>query len=166
MHLRSTLLLVALVLLALCASGPAGAAQTYTDTIRGYEYFFTSTDGRFAGSASGALAGSWDADVRHTPLCRSCTPTATITGGSFSLATPYTFATGTFTGGTVQLTNPGANCSNETFDVEGILGSVGRWYSGSGSGTFSATLTHYRRSVFGSCVTYGASVAGTVSLTF
>jgi hypothetical protein len=166
MHLRRTLLIFALSLVALWASSSAAAAQTYRDTISGYEYYFTSTDGRFAGSASGALAGSWNANVRHTPLCLSCSPTATITGGSFSLATPYTLVTGTFTGGTVQVMNVGANCSNQTFDVEGILGSVGRWYAGSGSGTFSATLTHYRRSFLGRCVTYGASVAGTISLTF
>lgn len=29
-----------------------------------------------------------------------------------------------------------------------------------------ATLTHYRTSILGSCVTYGASVKGTISLTF
>jgi hypothetical protein len=166
MHLRRTLLILAVWLVALWASSSAAAAQTYRDTIRGYEYYFTSTDGRFAGSASGALAGSWNANVRHTRLCLSCSPTATITGGSFSLATPYTLVTGTFTGGTVQVKNVGANCSTQTFDVEGILGNVGRWYSGSGNGTFSATLTHYRRSLFGSCITYGASVAGTISLTF
>ena len=32
--------------------------------------------------------------------------------------------------------------------------------------TFAATLTHYRTSIFGSCVTYGASVRGALSLTF
>jgi hypothetical protein len=67
------------------ASG-AAAATTYTDTISGYEYYATSTDGKFAGTASGPLPGSWVADVQHTPLCLSCATTATITGGSFSLA--------------------------------------------------------------------------------
>jgi hypothetical protein len=144
----------------------AVAARTYSDTIRGNEYFFTSTDGRFAGTASGALPGAWNTNVQHTPLCLSCTPTATITGGSFSLATGYTLVTGSFTGGTVQVINRGANCTNQTFDVEGILGHVGRWYSGSGHGRFSAILTHYRHLVFGSCVSYAASVNGTLTLTF
>ena len=63
------------------------------------------------------------------------------------------------------MTNVGANCTNQTFAVHGILGNVGWWASGSGSGTFRTTLTHYRRSVFGRCVTYGASVRGTLSLT-
>jgi hypothetical protein len=166
MHLPKTLLALALGVIALCITASAVAANTYSDTISGYEYYFTSTDGRFAGSASGALPGSWNADVQHTKLCLSCTPTATITGGSFSLATGSTLVTGTFTGGTVQVTNVGLNCSNQTFAIRGILGSVGRWYGGGGTGTFSATLTHYRHWLFGSCVTYGASVRGTLSLTF
>jgi hypothetical protein len=165
-----TLVLFAVALIALCTSSTALAAQTYNDTISGYEYYFTSTDGRFAGHASGALPGAWNADVRHTPLCLSCTPTATITGGSFSVATTLhgtpTLVTGDFTGGTVQLTNPGSNCTNQTFDVEGILGRVGPWYSGSGTGHFSAILTHFRHRVFGACVSYAASVRGTLSLTF
>ena len=33
-----------------------------------------------------------------------------------------------------------------------------------GSGTMSVRLTHYRRKILGRCITYGASVAGTVSL--
>jgi hypothetical protein len=170
MYLRRMLLVVALGAIALCASASALAAHTYGDTIGGYEYYFTSTDGKFAGSAAGALPGPWKADVQHTPLCSSCTPTATITGGSFSLATTlngsYALVTGKFTGGSVQVMNVGANCSNQTFDVEGILGNVGRWYGGSGTGTFSAILTHYRHRLFGSCVTYAASVTGTISLAF
>jgi hypothetical protein len=164
---RLIILVAALALLGAPAS--AAAAQTYSDTISGYEYAFTSTDGKFAGTASGALPGSWNADVQHTQLCRSCTPTAKVTGGSFSLATTHNglpaLVSGAFVGGTVQLTNAGSNCSNETFAVNGILGHVGWWSSGSGSGTFRVTLTHYRHSVFGRCVTYGASVRGTLSLT-
>jgi hypothetical protein len=165
---RSIILLVAALGL-LVAPAAATAAATYSDTVSGYEYAFTSTDGRFAGTASGALPGSWTADVQHTPLCRSCTPTATITGGSFSLATTHNglpaLVSGSFVGGTVQITNVGSNCSNEKFAVNGILGHVGWWSSGSGSGTFKATLTHYRHSVFGHCLTYGASIRGTLSLT-
>jgi hypothetical protein len=163
---RLIILLAALVLLV--APATAVAAQSYSDTISGYEYAFTSTDGKFAGTASGALPGSWNADVQHTQLCLSCTPTATITGGSFSLATVHNgvpaLVSGAFVGGTVQVTNVGANCSNQTFAVNGILGHVGWWSSGSGSGVFRATLTHYRHSILGRCITYGASVRGTLSL--
>jgi hypothetical protein len=169
MQLRKTLPVVALAVLALSAPAAVGAAQTYNDTISGHEYYATSTDGKFAGTASGPLPGYWNTDVRHTPLCLSCTPTATITGGSFELATSLgglRLVTGQFTGGAVQVTNVGANCTNQTFTVNGVLGNVGPWYVGSGSGTFSATLTHYRHRVLGTCVIYAASVAGTLSLTF
>jgi hypothetical protein len=168
MNLRRLIILLA-ALAFLVVPATAAAAQTYSDTISGYEYAFTSTDGKFAGTASGSLPGTWKVDVQHTALCRSCTPTATITGGSFSVATVHNglpaVVTGAFTGGTVQLTNPGANCTNETFAVNGILGHVGWWTRGSGSGTFRVTLTHYRRSILGSCVTYGASIRGALSLT-
>jgi hypothetical protein len=167
MHLRM-LTLVGVVVLALATPAGALAAQTYSDTISGHEYYATSTDGRFAGVASGALPGEWNADVQHTKLCLSCTPTATITGGSFSLATTLggvpTLVTGT--GGTVQVIDKGASCTNQTFAVDGVLGDVGPWYVGHGTGTFSVTLTHYRTSIFGSCVTYGASVRGGISLSF
>lgn len=170
MKLRRSIIFLVAALALLMATPAAVAARTYSDTISGYEYAFTSTDGKFAGRASGSLPGAWNADVQHTPLCRSCTPTAAITGGSFSLATTHNglpaLVSGAFVGGTVQITNVGPNCSNETFAVNGILGRVGWWTSGSGSGTFRANLTHYRRSVFGRCVTYGAAVRGTLSLTF
>ena len=122
--------------------------------------------GRFAGTAAGALPGGWNADIRHTQLCLTCTPPATNTGGSFQLTTGTTLVTGDFTRGTVQVTNAGANCTNQTFAVNGVLGHVGRWFAGSGTGTFAVTLTHYRRTILGSCVTYGAKVAGTLSVTF
>jgi hypothetical protein len=170
MRLRRGFVVAALAALVLCMPAGALATQAYDDTISGYEYYATSTDGKFAGSAAGAVPGDWNADVRHTPLCVSCTPTATITGGSFLLVTILksvpTLVTGTFTGGSVQVTDAGANCTSQAFAVNGILGDVGPWYRGSGSGTFSATLTHYRYRIFGSCITYSASVTGTLSLNF
>jgi hypothetical protein len=169
MRLR-TITLLAVAALALAAPTAALATPTYSDTISGHEYYYTSTDGRFAGTASGALPGGWNANVQHTKLCLSCTPTATITGGSVSLATTLhgipTLVTGKFTGGTVQVINKGANCTNQTFAVHGILASAGPSYSGHGTGTFTATLTHHRTRILGNCVTYGASVKGSLGLTF
>ena len=169
MNPQRLIILLAAALALLVATPTAVAAQSYSDTISGYEYAFTSTDGKFAGNAAGPLPGAWNADVQHTKLCLSCTPTATITGGSFSLATTHNGApavvSGAFTGGTVQVTNRGAGCTNQTFAVHGILGHVGWWTRGIGSGTFNVTLTHYRHSIFGRCVSYSASVRGTLSLT-
>lgn len=164
------MLVVAALAAALIAPAAATGATSYTDTISGHEYYATSTDGKFAGTAGGALPGSWNADVQHTALCIGCATTATITGGSFQLATTLnsipTLITGSFSGGTVQVTNPGTGCTNQTFAVNGILSNVGPWYNASAGGTFTATLTHYRHSLFGYCLTYSASITGKLTLNF
>jgi hypothetical protein len=161
--------LLAIATVAAAIAPAATASTTYVDTLTGYEYWATSTDGKFAGTASGSLPGTWNADVQHTALCLTCPQTATITGGGFSLSTVFhyvpTLVTGAFTGGTVQVRDSGAGCTNQTFAVNGVLGNVTTWWS-SGSGTFAVTLTHYRRYVLGSCVTYGASITGTLSVSF
>ena len=48
--------------------------------------------------------------------------------------------------------------------MTGVLGGVGPRSAGRGTGTFAATLTHYRMEIFGHCVTYSASVSGSLSL--
>jgi hypothetical protein len=141
------------------------AATTYSDSISGYEYAATSTQGRFAGIASGALPGTWSVTVDHTPLGTS----ATISGAGFHLATDLhstlTAVTGDFTGGTVTQLPGFTGCVNQRYAVNGVLGDVGSGSAGSGTGTFVATLTHYRTKIFGHCVTYSASVSGSLSLT-
>ena len=100
----------------------------------------------------------------HTPLGTS----ATITGGAFHLAThlhgTLTAVTGDFTGGTVTQLSGFTGCVNQRYAVNGVLGDVGSGSVGSGIGTFVATLTHYRTKIFGHCVTYSASVSGSLSL--
>ena len=140
------------------------AATTYSDSISGYEYAATSTQGRFVGIASGALPGAWSVTVDHTRLGTS----ATITGADFHLATrlhgTLTAVTGDFTGGTVTQLSGFTGCVNQRYAVNGVLGDVGSGSAGSGTGTFVATLTHYRTKIFGHCVTYSASVSGSLSL--
>jgi len=59
-----------------------------------------------------------------------------------------------------------SGCSNQQYRVQGALSGVGI-NGGTGSGSFTATLTHYRKYVwFVGCVIYAASVSGSVSLTF
>lgn len=171
MQRRRWVLLVSVGVLALVSPAAASATQAYSDTIRGQEYFFTSTDGRFAGGASGDLAGAWNANVRHTKLCLSCTPTAKITGGSFQVAASVdsiqTLVTGNIAAGSIHVLDRGAGCTNQTFSIRSHLSAVGPSASdGSGTGVLSATLTHHRRSVFGRCVIYDASVKGTLDLSF
>ncbi len=140
------------------------AATTYSDSISGHEYAVTSTQGSFAGTASGALPGAWSATVDHTPLGTS----ATITGGDFHLATylhgALTTVTGDFTAGTVKQLSGFTGCVNQQYAVNGVLGDVGAGSAGSGTGTFAATLTHYRTKIFGYCLTYSASISGSLSL--
>jgi hypothetical protein len=146
------------------------AATHYQDTVSGYEVYATDTEGVFAGSASGALPGYWEADVLHTPL--SGTPqTATITGGSFNLLTNLhshpTLITGAFSGGSVVQTAGFSGCVNQVYQVTGQLTSVGVYgRPGHGTGTFGVTLTHHRISIGGYCVVYAATIAGAVALDF
>ena len=142
----------------------AVAATTSSASISGFEYAATSAQGRFVGIASGALPGAWSVTVDHTPLGTS----ATITGGDFQLATrldgTLTAVTGDFTRGTVRQLSGFTGCANRRYAVHGVLGDVGSGSAGRGTGTFAAMLTHYRTKIFGHCVTYSASVSGSLSL--
>ena len=142
----------------------AVAATTSSDSISGLEYAATSTQGRFVGIASGALPGTWSVTVDHTPLGTS----ATITGADFHLATDLhgtlTAVTGDFTGGTVRQLSGFTGCVSRRYAVTGVLGGVGFGSGGHGTGTFAVTLTHYRTEIFGRCVTYSASVSGSLRL--
>lgn len=140
------------------------AATTSADSISGLEYAATSAQGRFAGIASGAFPGAWSVTVDHTPLRAS----AAITGGDFRLLTrlggTLTAVTGDFTRGTVRQLSGFTGCASQRYAVHGVLGEVGAGSAGRGTGTFAATLTHYRTKIFGQCVTYAASVSGSLSL--
>ncbi len=144
------------------------ASTSYTDTLSGFEYAFTSSEGRFAGSATGGLPGFWNVDVFHTPL----TTSATITSGTFKLWTSMGGASklvvGSFAnGGTITQTSGFTGCVNQDYALNGTLVSVGLDGGAlSGSGSYSAVLTHYRAMIFGSCRTYFASIKGNVGLTF
>jgi hypothetical protein len=142
----------------------AVAATTSSDSISGFEYAATSAQGRFAGIASGALPGAWSVTVDHAPLRTS----AAITGGDFHLVTrldgTLTAVTGDFTRGTVRQLSGFTRCASQRYAVHGVLGDVGSGSAGRGTGTFAATLTHYRTKIFGHCVTYAASVSGSLSL--
>jgi hypothetical protein len=138
-------------------AGSVFAAPSYKDTVVGVEIAATATQGTFVGSAGGGLPGSWEAVVDHTPL----NPSATITGGSFVLQTRNGGRIdGAFApGGAVSLLSGGTGCSNQTYAVRDEL-----TITTGGTGTFAVLLTHYRTTLFGACVTYGASVEGSLTL--
>jgi hypothetical protein len=146
-------------------AAPASRAPASADSVSGLEYAAAPAQGRFAGIAAGALPGAWSVTVDHTPLGTS----AAITGGGFQLATrlhgTLTAVTGEFTAGTVRQLSGFTGCADQRFAVHGVLGKVGSGAAGRGAGTLEATLTHYRLTIFGQCLTYSASVRGSLSLT-
>ena len=168
-----TALVTMVALAALLTVGAATAAPAATSfAIVGYEYAFTSTVGSFAGTGHGNSGDSaaWNTRVVHDQL--GSTPTY-VNGGSFAMTTRSTgghldFVTGTFAyhGGTITNIDPGAGCTNQRYLVTGTLEDVATTTTSDGSGSFSATLTHYRYSLFGHCVIYKARVAGTVSFSY
>jgi hypothetical protein len=152
---------------ALAVPAAASAAPSWTDTVSGNEYYATSTEGRFAGSASGQLPGYWNAVVDHTPL----SPNAEVTGGSVDIATTVkglpADVEGAVTDGTVTRLNPGATgCVDQYYAVDLVLSSVGVNGPGSGTGSFDGTLIHHRHSVFGYCLTYSATIGGSMTVSF
>jgi hypothetical protein len=154
-----------IVAIAVSATG-AAAATTQTDTVKGTEVGFTSTQGSFAGYASGDRPGTWEATINHTVL----SPNATITSGTFTLYTVIGWSVkpvnGTFAyGGSVVQTYQATGCGIQRYAVRDKLVNVGV-NGGTGTGYVSATLTHYRTSVLGHCVAYSATITGTVTLTF
>ncbi len=167
---RKTVLSLALTLSALLALAVTASAASYWDGISGGELpNATTTEGRFVGTAWGDLPGGWYIDVKHDVLTGTTTP-VWINGGSFKLDTVMNWRPVTVFGyfpwhqGAVTQKDGFTGCGNQHFSVSGRIAGVN---GGSGYGSFSATLTHYRHWVWWlGCVVYSASVTGSVSLTF
>jgi hypothetical protein len=158
---------------ALAIPTAASAAPVSTSfNVTGLEYAFTQTVGSFAGLATGNAGdrGAWNTSVEHDPL--GSVPTY-VNGGTFEMATRSTagrsdFVTGAFVnhGGMITTIDSGAGCTNQRFLVTGRLVDVAPSTTSGGTGAFSVVLTHFRISLFGRCVTYSASVAGTVKFMY
>lgn len=149
----------------------AAASTQATDSITGVEVAASSSQGTFVGVAMGDLPGAWRAVVRHAPLPRRAGGHAAVTGGTFSLGTVVGGDAVTVRGSLrrsargITLVDAGSGCRDQTFRIRARLARVGI-SSRDGAGRLVATLTHYRTRIFGRCVTYSASVAGSVSLAF
>ncbi len=108
----------------------------------------SSTRGTFVGASQGPV-GAWRIQIRHEALQTG--PTVAITGGSLLIG----LRTGTalrssVVGGSVSVKNPGSRCTTQVYAVRVHLT----------SGTFDGTLAHHRRSFFGRCVIYAATISG------
>lgn len=136
------------------------------------EYAFTSTVGCFAGNGHGNAGDSAlvDTCIEHDPL--GSQPTY-ITGGWFAMTTrspsgAIDYVSGGYVhhGGTVTTINPGPNCTNQQYGINGALEDVSTSNTSGGTGSFAGTLTHYRAWVFGRCVTYWARVRAGVTFAY
>jgi hypothetical protein len=158
------------VMLPAAASG--ASAEMYT--LVGAETRASTVVGSFVGGAFRAPSDGmlWKAVVRHTPLTRDPARAAQITGGTLTLKVElggrFSSVTGAFTGGMVVYLKERSSvsaCGRQVFQVVGTLAEVKREML-SGNGTLQVYLTHHRRMIWGRCITYAATVTGSLSLSF
>ena len=172
---------------ALVASSAGVLASSGKSSVSGFEIAATSTDGQFVGSIGGGTplgGGYFYANVIHqvlqegspgdqTAICgtgeSSSSPTAPIPCNSspepVSTVTVYLdgrSVTGRFDyapKGIVLESGTGACPSTQTFSVADTV----TFGNPLGSYLFSVTLTHYSYDLFGDCITYFATISGTMS---
>ena len=165
LHRRIAVAVLVASLVVLVPATAGAATKTYRFSISGTEVSATSTTGRFVGAASGSALGTWYAEVVHEPLGGGVGAHVDIrSGGSFGMALdqaePAYVVSGQFSGGTITVLDSGARCTNQVYEVKGVLRNV----SVTGTGHFDAKLTHHRKSVLGRCWLYAATVGGAVTL--
>jgi hypothetical protein len=164
-------LLAVVVTFSLSTVAAAELSESYT--VEGVEIAATSTQGTFVGSGKGTTNGDdavWQAIVGHEVLEPKCYSNGgcAITGGTFSLVNENVEAvSGTFAaGGSITLHNQAPGCGIQVFSVDGTLTNVTTLTTTGGTGTFTATLTHFRTRFLGRCTTVFAKVSGTVTFDF
>jgi len=155
------LLLAMLAAIAITAVPAVGlATTTVTYGVSGLEYAASSTAGSFAGAAVAPDdLGTWRATVVQGALPLNPGGTAPVTGGTFGLNGHTRDLAGGIDGGTITLLTT-SGCGKQTYSVTGHLALAP---SGTGDASFGMLLTHYRLRLFGSCITYGATVQGSVT---
>jgi len=162
MHRMHRLAVAASLSLALIAIPAVAVANTdVTYAIRGAEYAATPTVGSFAGIAVAADDyGAWKATVVHDLLPTVVGSSAPINPcGSFTLDGRVRDLAGAFLGVSVTLLSD-SSCGKQTYSVAGQLNLTA---GGPGTADFGALLTHHRIFLFGRCITYAATVKGSVT---
>jgi hypothetical protein len=158
-RILGSFVLASVVAIVLAASTLASSSFTYK--LSGFEIAATSTVGTFVGVGTTAHdAGTWSASITHTVLNDG---SATINSGTFAYDGTVRDIAGTFTDGSLKQTSGFSGCTNQTYAVTGSLDLTAPT---SGTGTFSAVLTHYRIRLFGQCIVYSATVKGGATFTF
>jgi hypothetical protein len=145
------------------AAAATGLSSTYV--VAGIETSIpTNSTSTFAGAAvgSGGDAAVWKAGVVHQALSNcpfGSNTSCAVTGGAFSLTSSSgAQLAGSFTGGSVTPVSQKTPCGKQIFAVGGALATA------SGPASFTAKLTHYRTLLFGTCITYFATITGSVQL--
>jgi hypothetical protein len=139
-------------------TGAARATVSSGYAVTGAEYSATSTEGKFAGFATGGAGDDalWRADVLHQALTTSClsAPAGCLitAGGSLGLVTRRgDTVTGAFTGGSITLVRQEPGCGKQVFHV------VGQLTTSAGTAVFDVALTHYRV-LIGTCQAVFATI--------
>jgi len=149
------------------AASPVAATEQATEryALGGYEVWYSPTMAVFAGTSrvAGADLSAWYATIEHSLVIN---PSGTVTGGFATLYLPDGVRiTGRFSDGTIVQTDPGVNCTTEYHAIAGNLRDVSRSDVGAvGTAALSATLVHHRAWIFGRCLSYAASVEGTIEI--
>jgi hypothetical protein len=145
------------------AAAATGLSSTYA--VAGIETSIpTNNTSTFAGAAvgSGGDAAVWKASVVHQALSNcpfGSNTSCAVTGGTFSLTSSGgAQVAGTFTSGSVTPVSQQTPCGKQIFAVAGALATT------NGPASFTARLTHYRTILFGTCITYFATITGSVQL--
>ena len=162
----ASLLLSLVVAPSVSATSDVAASDVYA--IGGYEVWPTPYVATFLGTTRDAAGswGGWRASIEHSGVI---SPSGWISGGSAELILADTSTIrATVAGGSVTLVaGSETECAAMTHQVVGSLVDVIRGgRSTVGTGTLTATLVHHRTWLFGRCLTYSASVDGTITLTF
>jgi hypothetical protein len=172
---------------AVLVSSAGVLASAGTSKVSGFEISATSTDGQFVGSIGPGTplgGGYFYANVIHQVLQESSHGDTTAicgTGESASLIAPCDSSepvstvtvylngqsvTGQFVYAPQGITFKGnfggtSSCpSTQTFSVSDVV----KFSNPYGSYDFSVTLTHYSYDLFGDCITYFATISGTMTL--
>lgn len=149
-------------------AGPEPSLHDYP--LAGLEIRATSVLGTFVGGAGDSSPGGmlWKAVVRHTPLTRTVDSPALIVGGGVQLQlwsqAGLSQTSRIFSGGTITYAADrasGSVCGQQVFHVRATLATAN---DADDSGLLEAYLTHHRRSVLGRCITYAATVRGSLKL--
>lgn len=150
--------------LAVLPNAAAAQTTTYTYRVAGTEVYASSATGVFVGIATDSAPDTWWTEVDHEPLGPDPNPRH-ITGGSFVLVqtSPAHVVTGHFSGGTIEQIDPRPGCTDQVYRVHGptTVSAGGR----TGFGMVDVDLTHHRKSIFGRCLIYAATVTGDLEVT-